>query len=141
LIRLSWDNYFLEIAKAVALRSDCRRSQVGAVLADNDSHRILATGYVGVAPGDPGCLSGACPRGLKSYADRPAYSDYSDCISTHAEQNCFDYAVRWYGDSYPYHNTTMYSTRRPCEACLNYCTPDIRRFVFLSSEVYEYLEH
>lgn len=64
--RPSWDDYFVTIARAVAARSDCRRRQVGAVLVD-ESHRIVGTGYTGAPSGHPGCLEGACPRGLLSY--------------------------------------------------------------------------
>lgn len=66
--RPGWDDYFLGIAEAVAARADCTRRQVGAVIVHD--HRIVATGYNGAAPGQPGCLSaGACPRG-RHYARR-----------------------------------------------------------------------
>lgn len=91
------------------------------MLADRYTHRIISTGYVGVAAGDPGCLSGACPRGLATYGEIPPYSDYSNCISTHAEQNCLDYAVRWYGETYDFSTTRMYVTRMPCRDCIAYC--------------------
>lgn len=61
--RLDWDDYYLRIADDVALRADCTRRKVGAVLVAKDN-RIVSTGYNGSPPGKPGCLSdGACPRG------------------------------------------------------------------------------
>lgn len=62
--RPSWEVYFLGIADAVAVRADCTRRRVGAVVVDQTTKHIISTGYNGAAPGEPGCLSdGACPRG------------------------------------------------------------------------------
>lgn len=62
--RIGWDDYFLTIADAVAMRADCTRRQVGAVVVEPSTKHIIATGYNGSAPGQPGCLSdGACIRG------------------------------------------------------------------------------
>lgn len=62
--RISWTDYFLQIADAVANRADCTRRSVGAVVVDAKTKHIISTGYNGAAPGEPGCLSaGACPRG------------------------------------------------------------------------------
>lgn len=62
--RISWVDYFLQIADAVATRADCTRRKVGAVVVDSQTKHIISTGYNGAAPGEPGCLSdGACPRG------------------------------------------------------------------------------
>lgn len=108
---MTWDEYFLQVAKAVSLRADCTRSSVGAVLVD-DSHRIVASGYNGAPPGAPGCLSGACPRGRLSYEDLPAESSYSNCIAIHAERNAILYA-----NPEERSGTTLYVTRRPCVDC------------------------
>jgi dCMP deaminase len=61
-VRPWWPEYFLGIAKAVAVRGDCTRRQVGCVI--EKGHRVVSTGYNGAPSGQPGCLSaGACPRG------------------------------------------------------------------------------
>jgi dCMP deaminase len=132
--RLEWDEYFLGIAKAVSRRGDCTRRQIGAVLVDQD-HHIISTGYNGTVPGQPGCLSGACPRGCHHNialdggpgecacgaawpcedAVQPG-SSYDTgpgaCISLHAEQNCLLYAFTSVSEM------MMYISDEPCDGCL-----------------------
>ncbi|NLW33593.1 MAG: hypothetical protein GXY77_19270, partial [Fibrobacter sp.] len=43
--RVSWDEYFMQIAKQVASRSTCDRKHVGAVIVRDRT--ILSTGYNG----------------------------------------------------------------------------------------------
>jgi dCMP deaminase len=109
--RPHWTPYFLAIAWAVAERTDCRRTKAGAVLVDT-FHRIVGSGYPGTSPGQPGCLAGACPRGLKSFAERPSLAAYDDCISTHAEANAI-----LHSDRQLYTGGTIYVTRQPCHWC------------------------
>lgn len=110
-----WDEYFLGFAKSAALRADCTRRKVGAVIVNLD-HRIVGTGYNGASAGRLGCLDGGCPRGLLSYDEVPPYSDYSTgpgrCVSNHAEVNAIIYAGRdrCLGG-------TIYSTEEPCYDC------------------------
>lgn len=108
--RPSWDEYFLNLAKAVSERADCTRRKVGAVIVSTD-HRVVEVGYNGAPSGEPGCLSGACPRGLLSFDERPAYGTYEDCIAIHAEANAIVLAGRTarYG--------TIYVTDWPCDGC------------------------
>lgn len=112
--RPNWDEYFLVIAKAVALRADCSRRAVGCVLVDS-RNRIISTGYNGAPAGDPGCLSGACPRGQLSYDEVAALSSYDmgagTCISVHAEANALLYAPRIEP------GTRAYITFQPCPTC------------------------
>ena len=56
--RLSWDAYFLEVAKIVASRSTCPRATVGAVIVRDK--RIVATGYNGALAGEPHCTEAGC---------------------------------------------------------------------------------
>ena len=46
----NWSQYFMEIAKAVSVRSKDPMTQVGAVIVNKDNH-IIGTGYNGFAPG------------------------------------------------------------------------------------------
>lgn len=109
--RPTWDLYFMSIAEAVAIRSDCRRAKVGAVIVDN-RRRIVSTGYVGTAPGQLGCLDGGCNRGLLTAVECPPGSGYDNCISTHAEANAL-----LYSDRSRHEDGVMYVTRQPCYGC------------------------
>jgi len=113
--RPDWDAYFLQIAWGVAARADCRRRQVGAVIVDA-GHRIVATGYNGAPAGHPGCLGGACPRGLLDYDQLQEFTDYDTgpgrCISVHAEANALIYA-----DGPRVRGGTAYVTAEPCPTC------------------------
>ena len=111
-MRPDWGEYFLEVAKAVSLRGDCIRSKVGAVLVDDRTKRILATGFNGSEPGGPSCLLGECPRCLSNV---PSGMAYDGCIERHAETNCVDF---WRDNAlYQDRPTTIYITRAPCGDC------------------------
>lgn len=87
--RVDKNDYYLNIAKAVASRSTCLRRQYGAVIVNNEE--IIATGYNGGVRGGKNCIdSGNCPR-----MNMPHNSgNYSDCIGVHAEQNALISAAR-----------------------------------------------
>lgn len=88
--RISKDDYYLNIATAVAGRSTCLRRHYGAVIVKNDE--IIATGYNGAARGDANCcdIHTVCPRSHKDHNS----GDYSDCPAVHAEQNAIISAPR-----------------------------------------------
>lgn len=109
--RPPFDEYFLGVAKAVAARSDCTRASVGAVIVD-PGKRVVSTGYVGTAPGEPGCLSGYCPRGLLTREELPSGVPYDNCISFHAEINAL-----LFSDRTRHQGGTIYVTREPCHWC------------------------
>lgn len=113
--RPSWGIYFLEMAQVVSRRADCRRRQHGAVIVTSDN-RVASTGYNGAAAGRPGCLSGACPRGLLSYDELQTMASYDEgpgrCISIHAEQNALLYS-NWERIQ----GGTIYITGEPCPTC------------------------
>lgn len=108
--RPSWDDYFMDIAKAVSKRSDCERDKVGAVVVKD--RRIRGTGYNGAPSGLPGCQS--CPR--RQSAVRPG-SNYDqgpgECVAVHAEANALLYC-----DREDLMDATLYITREPCKACM-----------------------
>lgn len=108
--RPSWDEYFLGIATAVAERSDCDRSKVGAVVVKD--RRIRGTGYNGSPSGMPGC--GTCPRRTASVS--PGETSYDDgpgrCVAVHAEANALLYC-----DREDLVGATLYITREPCCGC------------------------
>ncbi len=107
--RPAWDAYFLEIARAVSLRSDCERDKVGAVVVKDN--RLRGSGYNGSPAGKPGCLT--CPRRVSDVAPGSDYnSGPGRCVALHAEMNCALYASRadLIGGS-------MFVTRKPCAGC------------------------
>ena len=81
-LRPSWDQYFMNIAKAVATRSNCCRRQVAAVLVRDG--RIIATGYNGTPRGVRNCDEGGCPR---CNSDTPSGAGLTECLCSHAEEN------------------------------------------------------
>lgn len=107
--RPDWDEYFMGIAYAVAERSDCERSKVGAVVVNN--RRIRGTGYNGAPSGQPGC--GTCPRRRSSVVPGSNYEQGEGlCVAVHAEANALLYCNRE-----DLIDATIYITREPCYAC------------------------
>lgn len=89
-MRISKDQYYLGIARAVAMRSTCLRRQYGAVIVRNDE--IVATGYNGAARGVKDCTQrGVCWRIAN---DVPHGEQYEKCLAVHAEQNAIISAAR-----------------------------------------------
>lgn len=81
--RISKDDYYLGIARAVSMRSTCLRRQYGAVIVKND--RIVSTGYNGAAIGEPNCCDvGRCWREMNNI---PHGERYEECVAVHAEAN------------------------------------------------------
>lgn len=87
--RISKDEYYLKIAKAVASRSTCLKRQYGCVIVNNDE--IIATGYNGSVRGELNC----CDLGFCKRLNQPHNSgNYDECHSVHAEQNALISASR-----------------------------------------------
>jgi len=81
---IKWDDYFSEIAKTVALRSNCIRARVGAIIVGEDK-KIKATGYNGTPSKVTSCYDlGFCYRIANNI---PSGTRYETCRSIHAEQN------------------------------------------------------
>lgn len=89
MIPASWDDVWMDIARAVSFRSSCTRMQVGAVIVD-PKNRVIATGYNGTPSG----LRATCLNDC----DRPNAEKlspcYDDCISIHAEANALMFCDR-----------------------------------------------
>ena len=84
------ENYYLDIAETVLLRSTCRRRRYGAIIVLNDE--IIATGYNGAPRGRKNCLDRAvCMRDELSI---PSGERYELCRSIHAEANAIISAAR-----------------------------------------------
>lgn len=88
--RISKEKYYLNIAKAVSLRSTCLRRKYGAVIVKNDV--IVSTGYNGAPRSTENCCdTGEC---LRKKLNVPSGERYELCRSVHAEQNAIISANR-----------------------------------------------
>ena len=107
--RISWDEYFMQIAHLVAQRSTCVRRHVGAVIVKNK--RMLATGYNGAPRGLSHCLDIGC---LREKLKIPSGQRHELCRGLHAEQNAIIQASL-YGISVE--GSIIYITNQPCIIC------------------------
>ena len=81
--RPDWDEYFLDIAKAVGRRATCLRRRYGAVIVKDKV--IISTGYNGSPRGEANCIdTGVCERERLKV---PKGERYELCVAVHAEQN------------------------------------------------------
>ena len=99
--RVSWENYFMNIAREVASRSTCDRKHVGAVVVRDKT--ILSTGYNGSIKGLAHCdevgheiVDGHCIR------------------TTHAEANAIVQAAK---NGVHINHAEIYVTASPCYNC------------------------
>src|SRR3989338_10866168 len=103
--RPDWDDYFMSIARIVAMRGTCDRLRAGAVLVKQK--RIISTGYNG------------SPPGLKHCDDVGHLLEEGHCIRTiHGEHNAILQAATISGASTE--GATMYSKYNPCMHCAKY---------------------
>ena len=116
--RPSLDKYYIEIAKAVSLRSTCIRKHYGVVIVKNGE--IISTGYNNPPRGEAHCFTCTkCNRGKDT-------STYIDCPAVHAEMNAIISASRkdmlgadLYLAGYDVSNNTLEECEAwPCEICL-----------------------
>ncbi len=107
--RPSWDEYFMGIASKVALRSNCIKRKVAALIVKDK--RIISTGYNGTPRNTKNCYEGGCPR-CNSFAD--AGAKLEECICSHGEENAIVQAA-YHGISIK--DSTLYSTFCPCLVC------------------------
>ena len=88
--RTSKEDYYLDIAGAVADRSTCLRRKYGAIIVRNDE--IISTGYNGAPRGRRNCIDlGCCAR---EELNIPSGERYELCRSVHAEANAIISASR-----------------------------------------------
>lgn len=113
--RLSWDVYFMEIAKVVSSRATCDRKMVGAVIVRD--RMILVTGYNGSIKGMPHC------------SDVGHMMENNHCIATiHAETNALLAAAK---TSVAIEGATLYVTASPCWNCFKQViNAGIKRIVY-----------
>lgn len=115
--RPGWDEYYLGIAERVAVRADCSRRQIGAILV-NKHNRHRGSGYNGGPSKGLSCLKGECPRGGSAVAPGSSYDTGAGvCVAIHAEQNLImDTTME------ERKGGTIYITDAPCDGCFRMIT-------------------
>lgn len=98
--RVSWHNYFMNIADVVKTRSPDTKKQVGAVLVSVTDNRIISTGYNSVCAG--------MHDNLIDWNDREKIS----LIVIHAETNAILFAQSKFEEA------ILYTTLSPCTDCI-----------------------
>lgn len=101
---ISWDRYFMGIARLSAMRSKDPRTQVGACIVDSEN-RILSVGYNGMPRG---CKDSEFPWG-RSATD---HNDTKYPYVVHAEMNAI---LNFRGGTLE--GSTLYVTMSPCCEC------------------------
>ncbi|MBI3940568.1 MAG: AAA family ATPase [Acidobacteria bacterium] len=107
--RPDWDLYFMKIAQVTALRSNCVKRKVAAVIVKD--RRVISSGYNGTPRGTKNCYEGGCPR-----CNSPASSGTAleECLCSHGEENAITQAA-YHGVSVK--GATLYTTFAPCLLC------------------------
>ena len=95
--RISWVEYFSELARLVSKRSPCHRLHVGCVVV-KDKH-IVSTGYNGFLPGAE---------------HKSIVLDGHEQATVHAEQNCIADCAR---RGVSMNGADVYITHYPCINC------------------------
>ena len=99
--RVTWDQYFMNMARVSSSRATCHRKYVGAVIVRNKT--ILSTGYNGSI------------RGLEHCSDVGHMMEDGHCVATiHAEMNAIIQAAR---NGVRIEGASIYVTASPCWSC------------------------
>lgn len=128
--RVSWDEYFMNIAHEVATRATCDRKHVGAVIVRDKS--ILTTGYNGSI------------RGLGHCNEEGHLMEDGHCVRTiHAEANAVIHAAR---HGVCIEGASIYVTASPCFNCFKLlANAGITRIVFgefyRDARIFEFAQH
>ena len=107
-----WDEYFMQIAETVALKSKDPSSKMGCVIVD-PKKRVVSLGYNGLLQGADESKMTLSERPMKYY------------FAIHSEMNAVLFAHQDLA------GCTIYNRVATCENCLKYCLQaGIRRFVY-----------
>jgi len=110
LLRPSWDEYFMQVTRAISNRATCDRGRSGCVIVGD--RQILASGYVGAPPGLPHCDE------IGHLFSSVIHSDgftREHCVRTvHAEQNAICQAAK---RGVALDGSTLYCSMTPCRIC------------------------
>ncbi|MBQ6593608.1 hypothetical protein IJI00_00860 [Candidatus Saccharibacteria bacterium] len=115
-----WDEYFMKITEAVALKSKDPSSKMGCVIVDQNK-RVVSLGYNGMLQGADESKMTLAERPMKYY------------FSIHSEMNALIFAKR------DLTGCTIYNRVATCENCLKYCLQaGIKRFVYEELRVHSH---
>jgi dCMP deaminase len=127
--RTPLNEYFMQIAEKVSLRSTCLRHHFGAILVRDK--RILSTGYNENPSGLPHCFE--LPEGcIRDSLQIASGMNLEICTAVHAEANallqCAYHGVSTKG-------STLYVTGAPCPLCARMLVnAGVKRVVFKKNE-------
>lgn len=108
--RLSWDDYFLEVANTISKRATCNRARSGCVIAKDN--QLLVAGYVGSPVGLPHCDTHGHDYSKVLHDDGHVTQH---CVRTvHAEQNAICQAAK---RGISIDGATLYTRMTPCRVC------------------------
>jgi len=108
--RLSWDDYFMEVANAISKRATCDRGKSGCIIARNK--QLIVSGYVGSPSGFPHCDDVGHQMKKVTHENGEVTNH---CMRTvHAEQNAICQAAKL-GVSIA--GATIYTRMTPCRTC------------------------
>lgn len=108
-LRPDWDQYFMDIARVVASRSNCMKRKVAAIIVRDK--RVISTGYNGTPRGTRNCNEGGCPRCNGMAASG---TSLEECLCSHGEENAIVQAS-YHGVSLK--DAIIYTTFAPCLMC------------------------
>lgn len=132
-LRPSWDLYFMRLADLAALRSNCMKRRVGAVIVRKS--RVVATGYNGTPRHLTNCNEGGCPRCNNGQG---LGASLSTCLCLHAEENALLEAGRdRMGD-----DLVVYCNTCPCLTCsIKIIQSGIKEVVYAQSYLMDEASH
>ena len=108
--RPTWDEYFMEVCRAVAKRATCDRGRSGCVIAKDK--QILVSGYVGSPKGLAHCDQVGHQMKTMTHEDG---RQTQHCVRTaHAEQNAIVQAAKI---GIAIDGATLYCKMTPCAVC------------------------
>lgn len=115
-----WDEYFMQIAEAAAVKSKDPSSKMGCVIVDQNK-RVISLGYNGLVQGADESKMTLSERPMKYY------------FAIHSEMNALIYARR------DLTGCTVYNRVATCDNCLKYCLQaGIKRFVYRELRVHSH---
>lgn len=107
--RLSWDEFFMNLAVLASYRTACKFHLAGAVIAD-EHHRVVSMGYNGPTEGDYHCIDVGCAK----VDGMPRTKKLERCRGAHAEINSIINAQ----DTRRLRGGKMYTALFPCYDCM-----------------------